>query len=73
LKFLINHLAKKTLSIGDKETNDYTRTEYNQLLKEALMVDVNEYKKNFIKENVKSFAKKLSVLEFNAMITVKFL
>ena len=42
-------------------------------MKEALMVDVNEYKKKVIKENVKSFAKKLSVLEFNAMIIVKFL
>lgn len=37
------------------------------------MVDVNDYKKELIKENVKSFARKLSVLEFNAMISVKFL
>ena len=61
------------MSIGNKDNDDYTREEYSQLLKEASMIDVNEYKKEFLKENVKSFVKKLSVLEFNAMILVKFL
>jgi len=60
------------LLIGDKDNDDYTRTEYNQLMKEALMIDINYSKKEIIKENVKSFAKKFSVLEFNAMIIVKF-
>ena len=60
------------MPIGKKDTDDYTREEYNQLMKEALMIDINYYKKEIIRENVKSFAKKLSVLEFNAMIIVKF-
>ena len=60
------------MSIGNKNTDHYTREEYNQLMKEALMIDINYYKKEIIKENVKSFTKKLSVLEFNAMIIVKF-
>jgi len=36
------------------------------------MIDVNEYKKEFLKENVKSFVNNISVLVFNAMMTVKF-
>ena len=59
---------EKTLSIGNKEEDDYTKEEYHQLIKEAGMIDINIFKKEAIKEDVRNFANKLTVLDFNVMI-----
>ena len=65
----LNHwLVKKTLSIGNKDTDDYTRAEYNKLMKEAGMIDINDEKKEVIKIKIKDFAENLTVLQFNSMI-----
>ena len=52
----------KTLTIGKKETDDYTREEYNKLIAEDGMIDINVHKKEVVKEEVKVFAQKYSVL-----------
>ena len=46
----------KTLRIGKKETDDYTREEYNKPIDEDGMIDINEQKKEVVKEEVKVFA-----------------
>jgi hypothetical protein len=56
------------LRIGKKETDDYTREEYNKLIAEDGMIDINDQKKEVVKEKVKAFALKNSIIEFNAMI-----
>ena len=38
---LINFLALKVLFIGDRENDDYTRDEYNQLKAEKGIIDIN--------------------------------
>ena len=53
---------KPTLSIGKKETDDYTREEYNRLISVDGMIDINVHKKEVVKEKVKVFAQRLSVL-----------
>ena len=58
----------KTLRIGKKETDDYTREEYNKLIAEDGMIDINDQEKEVVKEKVKAFALKNSIIEFNAMI-----
>ncbi len=40
--FLNHWLVIKTLPIGDKVTDDYTRTEYKELLRKAGMIDIND-------------------------------
>ena len=36
-----HYVATKKLSIGNKETDAYTRDEYNKLTEEAGMIDIN--------------------------------
>lgn len=40
------------------------------MLEEANMIDINTHKKDPIKEEVKEFAAKMSVLEFHSMVSV---
>ena len=60
------------MSIGNKEDDYCTRDEYSKIIEEAGMIDINSKKKEVIKKEVNEFAKKTSVLEFNAIIQVKF-
>jgi hypothetical protein len=57
-----NFLVTPTLSIGKKETDDYTREEYNRLISIDGMIDINVHKKDVVKEKVKVFALRHSVL-----------
>ena len=45
-----------------------TREEYNEELENANMIDINVKKEDFIKNDVKFFAKNTSVFHFNAII-----
>ena len=51
-----------TLSVGNNEDDNYTRNEYLELKNEAGMIDVNEYKKENIKETVRIYSEGTSVL-----------
>ena len=57
-------------SIGYKDTDDCTREEYNAMLKNMNMIDINTHKKDSLKKEVRVYAENLSVLEFHAMISV---
>ena len=56
------------MSIENRGTDDYTRDEYNKLKEEAGIIDINTKKKEFIKEEVREFAQKTSILELSSMI-----
>ena len=43
------------------------------MLRDNNMVDINTYEKEVVEKDVVSFAKNLSVLEFHAMISVRFI
>ena len=38
----------KTLSIGNKESDQWTRDEYNKLVEKAGIVDINSKKKDWV-------------------------
>ena len=58
----------KTLGIGNKESDSWTRVEYNKLIEEAGMIDINTKMKEFIQEEVREFAQGISVMEFSTKI-----
>ena len=65
---LIYFLVKETLKIGNKVTDFFTRKEYNKEIVKAGMIDINVEKVEIVRENVRDFAQKMSVLEFNSII-----
>ena len=65
---LINILVSETLKIGNKVTDFFTRKEYNKEIVKAGMIDINVEKVEIVRENVRDFAQKMSVLEFNSII-----